>query len=113
MAEHVAKAILCGADGVFVDLPLLISLGCRVCRRCTKGLPCPAQIDTAPPAWVAGRIINMMGAWHNQLLEMMGAMGIRDVRRMRGETGRAMFFEEMDKAAFGDLGKVGEGCELE
>jgi ferredoxin len=113
MAEHVAKVILCGADGVFVDLPILISLGCRVCRRCTRDLPCPADIDSASPAWVAGRVINMMGAWHSQLLEMMGAMGIRDVRRMRGETGRAMFFEDLDKAAFGDLVKVEEGCELE
>jgi hypothetical protein len=32
---------------------------------------------------------------------------------MRGETGRAMFFEDLDKAAFGDLGKVEEGFELE
>ena len=113
MAEHVAKVILCGADGVFVDLPILISLGCRMCRRCTQGLPCPAAIDSAPPAWIAGRVVNMMGAWHSQLLEMMGAMGIRDVRRMRGETGRAMFFEDLDKAAFGDLVKVEEGWELE
>jgi ferredoxin len=113
MAEHVAKTIICGADGVFVDLPLLISLGCRMCRRCTRGLPCPADIEGADSPWVAGRVINMMAAWHNQLLEMMGAMGIRDVRRLRGETGRAMFFEDLDEATFGDLGKVEDGCELE
>jgi ferredoxin len=113
MAEHVAKSILCGADGVFVDLPLLISLGCRMCRRCTKGLPCPADILGAPSAWVAGRVVNMIGAWHSQLLEMMGAMGIRDVRRLRGETGRAMFFEDLDKASFRELGRMEEGWELE
>jgi hypothetical protein len=62
---------------------------------------------------VAGRVVNRMGAWHNQLLEVMGAMGIRDVRRLRGETGRAMFFEDLDRAAFQDLGKVQEGWELE
>jgi hypothetical protein len=44
---------------------------------------------------------------------MMGAMGIRDVRRLRGETGRAMFFDDLDEATFGDLGTVEEGCELE
>jgi hypothetical protein len=27
----------------------------------------------------------------------MGAMGMREVRRLRGETGRAMFFEDMEK----------------
>jgi len=31
------------------------------------------------------RIINLMGAWHSQLLEVMGAMGIREARRLRGE----------------------------
>lgn len=113
MAEHVAKAVICGADGVFVDMPLLISLGCRMCRRCTQGLPCPADLEGAPAPWVAGRVINMIGAWHNQLLELMGAMGIRDVRRLRGETGRAMFFEDLDAATFQDLGRLKEGWELE
>jgi ferredoxin len=113
LAEHVAKTLLCGADCVLVDLPILIALECRVCRRCTQGLSCPVEIENATSAWVAGRVVNLMGAWHNQLLEVMGAMGIRDVRRLRGETGRAMFFEDLDRAAFQDLGKVQEGWELE
>jgi ferredoxin len=113
MAEHVAKSILCGADGVLVDFPILIALECRMCRRCTKGLSCPVEIEAAPSSWVASRVINLLGAWQNQLLEMMGAMGIRDVRRLRGEVGRAMFFEELDKATFESMGEVEEGCELE
>jgi hypothetical protein len=40
-------------------------------------------------------------------------MGIRDVRRLRGEVGRAMFYEDLDKDIFGKLGKVEEGFELE
>ncbi len=43
----------------------------------------------------------------------MGAMGIRDIRRLRGEVGRAMFFEELDKNIFGSLNRVEEGFELE
>lgn len=113
MAEHVAKSIICGADGVMIDFPILIALECRMCRRCTKGLSCPVEIGSAPSSWVASRIINLVGAWQNQLLEMMGAMGIRDVRRLRGEVGRAMFFEELDKATFESMGHVEEGCELE
>ncbi|MBW1704823.1 MAG: hypothetical protein JRJ86_06605 [Deltaproteobacteria bacterium] len=113
MAEHVAKAMLCGADAVFVDFPLLIALECRMCRRCTKGLSCPVEINAAPSKWVAARVVNLLGAWHNQLLEVMGAMGIRDARRLRGETGRAMFFVDMDKSLFGSMGDVEEGCELE
>jgi len=42
-------------------------------------------------------------AWRNQLLELMGAMGLREVRRLRGETGRCMFFEDLEQASFGKL----------
>jgi len=113
MAEHVAKSIICGADGVVIDLPILIALECRMCRRCTKGLSCPIGLDRAEPSWVASRVTNLIGAWHNQLLEVMGAMGIRDVRRLRGETGRAMFYEDLDRSTFGSLGTLREGYELE
>jgi ferredoxin len=112
MAEHVAKAVICGADAVVIDFPILIALECRMCRRCTRGLSCPVEIEKARPAWVAARVRNLLGAWHNQLLELMGAMGIRDARRLRGETGRAMFFEELDGATFGSMGEVKEGYEL-
>ena len=113
MAEHVAKSIICGADAVFVDFPILIALECRMCRRCTEGLPCPAEIGSASPSWVATRVVNLIGAWHNQLLEVMGAMGMRDARRLRGEAGRAMFFQDLDRSPFGSLGEFEEGCELE
>jgi ferredoxin len=112
VAEHVAKALICGADAAVVDFPILIALECRMCRRCTRGLSCPVEIEKAPPSWVAARVFNLLGAWHNQLLELMGAMGIRDARRLRGETGRAMFFEELDEATFGSMGEVKEGYEL-
>ena len=49
------------------------------------------------------RIVNLMGAWHQQLIEMLGAMGIREVRRLRGETGRCMFFEDLERDTFGRL----------
>jgi hypothetical protein len=49
------------------------------------------------------RMINLMGAWHAQLLELMGAMGIREVRRLRGEVGRCMFFEDLEREIFAPL----------
>ena len=113
MAEHVAKGMICGTDGVFIDFPALIALECRMCRRCTKGLSCPVEIEKAAPEWVASRLVNLVGAWHNQLLEVMGAMGIRDARRLRGEVGRAMFFEDLDEATFGSMAQFEEGMELE
>jgi len=113
MAEHVPKSVICGVDALFVDTPILIALECRMCHRCEQGLPCPVEIESADPSWVGFRAVNLIGAWHNQLLEVMGAMGIRDVRRLRGEAGRAMFFEDLDKSIFGSLGTPEEGCELE
>jgi ferredoxin len=104
MAEHMAKAIICGADGVVMDIPLLIALECRLCYRCRKDLSCPAKIDdTIDPLWGSQRMINLIGAWHSQLIEVMGAMGIREARRLRGEVGRSMWFEDLEKDSFGPL----------
>ena len=113
MAEHVAKSIICGADAVYVDFPIQIALECKMCHRCEQELPCPAEVENASIKWVAARTINIIGAWHNQLLEVMGAMGIRDVRRLRGEVGRAMFYDDLDESIFGSLNKVEEGFDLE
>jgi ferredoxin len=105
MAEHVAKQIICGSDLVSVDIPLLIAMECRVCRRCKEGIACPVELDTVDPVWGAGRVRNLMAGWHNQLIEILGAMGIREVRRLRGEMGRAMFFEDLEKDIFATLGR--------
>jgi len=107
MAEHVAKQIICGADLLSVDIPLLVAMECRVCRRCKEGIACPVGLDSVDPVWGAGRVRNLMAAWHNQLLEILGAMGIREMRRLRGEMGRAMFFEDLEKNSFAALGKRG------
>jgi glutamate synthase domain-containing protein 2 len=103
LAEHLAKQILCGADLVTIDLPLLIALECRLCSHCRDGFACPAKIEGIDVSYAAGRMTNLIAAWHDQLIEMMGAMGIREVRRLRGETGRALFFEDLEEETFGKL----------
>jgi hypothetical protein len=103
LAEHMAKAIICGADLVAVGAPLLVALGCRVCDG-DHAENCPVQIQEVEPGYARQRMVNLMSAWHSQLIEVLGAMGIREVRRLRGETGRAMFLEDLDKEAFGDIG---------
>jgi glutamate synthase domain-containing protein 2 len=112
LAEHMAKAIICGADLVAVDTSLLVALGCRLCGRPhpTTGEAdrriheeCPADIGVSASASATQRMVNLMGAWHSQLIEVLGAMGIREVRRLRGEVGRAIFMEDIEKEAFGDL----------
>ena len=103
LAEHVAKLIICGADGVGVDQALLAALECRLCPGCGEGIECPVHLDQVPVAWAANRIVNLIGSWHSQLLEVLGAMGLREVRRLRGETGRAMFFEDLERECLGPV----------
>jgi ferredoxin len=103
MAEHMAKEIICGADLVTINLPLLIGLECRLCKQCRPGALCPSRVDEISLNYGVGRMTNLISAWHDQLIEMMGAMGIRDARRLRGETGRAMFFEDVEEETFGKL----------
>jgi len=103
LAEHMAKAIICGADLVSIDLPLMIALECHLCDHCERGVPCPARLEDVPFDYAAGRMTNLIGAWHDQLIEVMGAMGMREVRRLRGDVGRAMFFEDLEEETFGKL----------
>ncbi len=108
MAEHVPKAMLCGADLTAIDLPLLIALGARIYEEPEKIIVLPDGLEKITVKTVKQRMINLMSAWHSQLLEVMGAMGIREARRLRGETGRAIFFEEIDNETFGKLFKKRE-----
>jgi glutamate synthase domain-containing protein 2 len=105
MAEHVPKAMICGADLTAIDIPLLIALGTRLYEEPKKILVFPEELEKISVRTVTHRIVNLMGAWHSQLLEVMGAMGIREARRLRGESGRAIFFEEIDNDTFGKLFK--------
>ncbi len=103
LPEHMAKAIICGADVVSIDLPLMIALECHLCDCCEPGMPCPARLDDVPQDYAVGRMVNLIAAWHDQLIEVMGAMGMREVRRLRGDVGRAMFFEDLEEETFGRL----------
>ncbi len=108
LAEHVAKAIICGADALVIDIPLLLSLECRLCEQCGDEA-CPIELGSLNVKRGAQRMVNLMGAWNNQLLEILGAMGMREVRRLRGEVGRAMFKEDLDKEIFAPLFARPEG----
>jgi ferredoxin len=103
LAEHVAKAIICGADAVSIDRPLLISLECRLCGQCSTEERCPVEIDRIETGWGRQRVVNLVAAWHGQLLEVLGAMGMRDVRRLRGEAGRAIFREDIERETFANI----------
>jgi hypothetical protein len=103
MPEHMAKAIICGADLISINLPLLLALECHLCPSCEPGMNCPAKLERIDPSFGVGRMTNLIAAWHDQLIELMGAMGMREVRRLRGDVGRAMFFENLEEETFGKL----------
>jgi ferredoxin len=104
LSEHVAKAIICGADLVSINLPLLIAIECRLCESCKPGNYCPAKLDTEIDLqYGAARMTNLIGAWHWQLVELMGAMGMREARRLRGDVGRAMFKDEIEEEIYGPI----------
>jgi len=103
-AEHVPKALLCGLDAVALDLPLLVALQARFEGECihpeTSRIRLPKGLTAE---WGVQRIKNLMASWRDQLLEVLGAMGMREVRRLRGELGRAMFQDELEREAFAGI----------
>jgi glutamate synthase domain-containing protein 2 len=100
-AEHVGKAIACGADLVAVDFILQVAWGCSLWAD--KG-PCLVESRSIDPVWGAQRVANLMNAWRDQLLEVLGAMGMREVRRLRGEIGRTIWHKTEEGAFQAGLG---------
>jgi hypothetical protein len=100
LAEHVPKAIICGADLVGIDTTVLVALQAEFLgetrKRGTYQLR-PRKID---PAWGTQRLVNLFGVWHDQLIEILSAMGMRDVRRLRGDIGRSMMDAELREQSF-------------
>jgi len=100
-AEHIPKAILCGLDAVALDTPVMAALQAEFSGECRDrqashfNLPRNLTVE-----WGVQRLLNLSGAWRDQLLEISGAMGLREIRRMRGEIGRAMFMKTLEKDAF-------------
>lgn len=102
-AEHVPKAIIAGLDAVALDTPLLIALQARFRGECQTAATCQVEMPNAERQWAVQRLVNLMGSWRDQMLEILGAMGLREVRRLRGEVGRAMFQVDLEREAFGEI----------
>lgn len=94
-AEHVIKAIACGADAVGIDLAIQIAWGCSLWADKRK---CPVEKEEIDPAWGAQRLVNLMNGWRDQMLEALGAMGLREVRRLRGEVGRTIWHKTEEQS---------------
>ncbi len=87
-AEHVVKAIACGADAVAIDFAMQMAWGCSLWADKSK---CHVETEEIDAEWGAQRLVNLISAWRDQMLEALGAMGMREVRRLRGEIGRTIW----------------------
>ena len=103
-AEHVPKAIICGLDAIALDTPLLAALQAQFLGECLdrqgSRFRLPRRLTVN---WGVQRVENLLASWRDQLLEVLGAAGLRDVRRLRGETGRAMFQKDLEREAFSGI----------
>lgn len=85
------KAIMLGADAVYIATAALLALGCHLCRTCHSG-KCNWGIATQRPELVkrlnpdvgAQRLVNLVTAWTHEIKEMMGGMGINSIEALRG-----------------------------
>jgi glutamate synthase domain-containing protein 2 len=94
-SADVAKIIALGADAVYIGTAALVSMGCRVCGTCYKGL-CPWGIATQredlvarlDPEVASKNVANLIHAWTLELSELMGAAGINSIESLRGNRDR-------------------------
>ena len=85
------KAILLGADAVYIGTAALLALGCHLCRSC-HSCKCNWGIATQRPDLVkrlnpdvgTERLVNLVHAWTHEIKEMMGGMGINSIEAARG-----------------------------
>ncbi len=103
-AEHVAKAIIAGLDAVVLDTALLVALQAHFQGDCVDRATSRFLLpDGLTEVWGVQRLKNLAAAWRDQLLEVLGAMGLREVRRLRGETGRVMYQNDLEQEAFAGI----------
>jgi hypothetical protein len=102
-AEHIPKAIVAGLDAVVVGSATWVALHGQFEGEAHDPRTAPVTFPDFDVEWGVKRLTNLAASWRDQLLEVMGAMGLREVRRMRGEIGRCMFQKALEDEAFGDI----------
>lgn len=93
-AYDVAKAIALGADGCVIGTAEGVAVGCTHCGNCERGRGCQVGITTTDPElsllidpeWGAQRIVNLYNSWARQWRTILGGLGLRSIRELRGRT---------------------------
>ena len=89
--ETLKVAVDYGADACYIATAALLALGCHLCRTCQTG-KCNWGIATQEPDLVkrlnpdlgSARLVNLLTAWRNEIMELMGGMGINSIEALRG-----------------------------
>ncbi len=102
-AEHVPKAIIVGLDAVAIETAALIALQAQFSGEVRDFSTAQIELPRTDPEWAKQRLVNLLGSWRDQLFEILGAMGLREVRRLRGEIGRALFQVDLEREAFSGI----------
>lgn len=90
-SADIVKAIALGADAVYIGSAALIAMGCHMCGTCNTG-KCNWGIATQReeltrrlnPDVAAERLCNLLRAWHHEIDEMLGEMGLNAIEALRG-----------------------------
>ncbi len=93
-AHDVLKAIALGADGAVIGTAELIAMGCTRCSNCESGRGCPRGIATTDRElilqmrvdWATQRLINLLAAWREQIVDVLRRFGMKSIRELRGRT---------------------------
>lgn len=93
-AWDVMKAIALGADGVVIGTAEMVALGCVRCACCESGRGCPRGIASTDPElmmlmsldWATQRLINLLNAWREQMVEILVKLGIPSTKELRGRS---------------------------
>ncbi|MCX7005740.1 MAG: glutamate synthase-related protein, partial [Kiritimatiellaeota bacterium] len=98
----VVKAIALGADAVVIGTAEMVALGCVRCACCESGRGCPrgiASTDTElmqlmSKDWATQRLINLMGAWREQIVDVLVRLGIPSTKSLRGRSDCLYYMSE-------------------
>jgi glutamate synthase domain-containing protein 2/ferredoxin len=93
-ADDVMKAIALGADGVVIGTADMVALGCVRCALCESGRGCPRGIASTDPElmmlmsldWATQRLINLLHAWRERMVEILVGLGLHSVKDLRGHS---------------------------
>ena len=93
-AYDVAKAIALGADGCVIGSTEAVAVGCTQCGNCERGRGCQVGITTTDPElsqlmtpeWGAQRLVNLYSSWAKQWRTILGNLGLRSIKELRGRT---------------------------